>query len=427
MSQFDPKGLDPKRVWRVPVTVKALSPLFLGTALAFSAGACGGKDKKSSTTPGGQLGSTGTVSDGTPLGPSFDPAEMDPDGDIPAADPNDRPPGQVDPEEPVAEGPETPEVGPDGKEIPEIKPPGLDISAAEKKSRVSTHLQQAQAAIQNNSDPDRTIEQAKAALLVDETSIEAMVLLAHGNLVKGYYDLAEDILMKCFERGGKSNKQAYFLLGLVYEKTERPDKAPIAYQNALVLDPNYKSAIMNLGVHNLRMKRYADAVKAFERLTSNLGMNDASVWTNLGSAYRGLSLEFAVRDVAQRNKLIQNAELSYKRAISVDKNYGHAYYNLGLLYLDADPFPGPSGDLDRVVRLKTAKTYFDEYRRLAGADVKLVDTTAAVAQKLIDREELLRKKQAEREAKQRALEEKRRKREEAGGNDEDEFGEGGFE
>ena len=423
MSQLDRKGL-----WRVHLSVRALSPMLFGLVLATSTGACGGKDKKSSTTPAGQLGSTGTVSDGTPLDPSFDPASADPEGEIPSADPNDRPPGQVDPgEEPVAGGPgEDPaSTGPEAP--PEIKPPGLDISPAEKKSRVSAHLQQAQAAIQNNADPDRTIEQARAALLVDETSIEAMVLLAHGNLVKGYYDLAEDVLLKAFERGGKSNKKAYFLLGLVYEKTKRLDKAPIAYQNALVLDPNYKSAIMNLGVHNLRTKRYADAVKAFERLTSSLGMNDASVWNNLGSAYRGLSLEFAVTDVAQRNKLIQNAELAYKRSISIDKNYAHAYYNMGLLYLDADPFPGPSGELDRVVRLKTAKTYFDEYRRLAGADQKLVDTTAAVAQKLIDREELLRKKKADREAKLRALEEKKRKREEASGTKEDEFGEGGFE
>jgi len=406
--------LDRKGMWRVHLSVNALTPVLVGLSLALAAGACGGKDKKKTTTP---TGSTGTVSDGTPLDPGFDPANMDPTGDIPSADPNDKPPEQVDPtDDPeVADGP------------PELKPPGLDISASEKASRVATHLQAATAAMQNNADPIRAIEQAKAALQVDETSIDAMVLLAHGNLVKGYYDLAEDVLMKAFDRGGKSNKKAYFLLGLVYEKTKRLDKAPIAYQNALTLDPNYKSAIMNLGVHNLRTKRYSDAVRAFERLTNELGMNDASVWTNLGSAYRGLSLEFQVRDIAQRNKLILNAELAYKRAISIDKNYGNVYFNMGLLYLDADPFPTPAGDMDAVARLKQAKTYFDEYRRLAGADLKLVDSTAAVAQKLIDREELLRKKKADREARLRALEEKKRKRDESKGSTEDEFGEGGFE
>ncbi len=380
----------------------------LGFSLALSAGACGGKDKKKKTTPT----STGSVTDGTPLDPGFDPANMDPDGEVPGADPNDRPPDSIDPED-VDDG--TP---------PELRPPGLDMSAAEKRAKVDQHLQQATAAIQNNADPTRAIEQAKAALQVDETSIDAMVLLAHGNIIKGYYDLAEDVLMKAFERGGKSNKKAFFLLGLVYEKTKRPDKAPIAYQNALSLDPNYKSAIMNLGVHHLGTKRYQDAVRAFERLSSQLGMNVASVWTNLGSGYRGLSLEFAITDVAKRNQLIKNAEMAYKRAISIDKNYGHAYYNMGLLYLDADPFPTPSGEMDRVTRLKQAKTYFDEYRRLPGADQKLVDATAAITQKLIDREELLRKKKADRAARQRALDEKKKKR---GGSDDDEFGEGGFE
>lgn len=411
--------LDRKGMWRVHLSVKTLTPVALGMALAFGAGACGGKDKKESTTP---AGSSGTVSDGTPLDPGFDPANVDPEGGIPTADPNDRPPGQDDPNNPS----DPSDPGAEAGVPPELKPPGLDISPAEKAAKVSTHLQAANAAMQNNADPTRAIEQAKAALQVDETSIEAMVLLAHGNLVKGYYDLAEDVLMKAFNRGGKSNKKAYFLLGLVFEKTKRLDEAPIAYQNALTLDPNYKSAIMNLGVHNLRTKRYSDAVRAFERLTNELGMNDASVWTNLGSAYRGLSLEFQVKDPAQRNKLVLNAELAYKRAISIDKNYGNVYFNLGLLYLDADPFPTPSGDMDTVARLKQAKTYFDEYRRLAGADLKLVDTTAAVAQKLIDREELLRKKKADREARLRALEEKKRKAAESGGGD-DEFGEGGFE
>jgi tetratricopeptide (TPR) repeat protein len=139
-------------------------------------------------------------------------------------------------------------------------------------------------------------------------------------------------------------------------------------------------------------------------------MKDASVWTNLGSAYRGHSLDFATTDITMRNKLVLKAEESYKRAISRDKNYGNAYYNMGLLYLDADPYPVGNGEMDRVTRLKNAKTYLDEYRRLPKADQSLVDETSAVVQKLLDREALLRKKKADREAKVRALEEKKRKR-----------------
>ncbi len=388
------------------------SGLLLALLLGGSLAACGGGDKKKKSTPA----SSGTVSDGTPMGPAVDPANIDPSGGIPMADPNDRPPEQMDPSDPS--DPDDPNLP------PEIKPPGLDISPAEKQARVQSLLQNATSAIKNNADPSRTIAEAKAALQIDETSIDAMVLLAHGNVVKGFYDMAEDVLMKAFERGGKSNKKAFFLLGLVYDKTEREDKAPIAYQNALTLDPNYKSALVNLGVSHLRTKRYQDAVVIYERLTSSLGLDRAAVWTNLGSAYRGHSTDF-VSDIGRRNQMVLKAEAAYKRAISLDKNYPNVYYNMGLLYLDADPFPTRSGgELDRLVRLKNAKTYLEEYRRLPKADQKLVDQTAAVAQKLIDRELKLRKKQADREARRRALEEKKRKREAEGGGDDFDSDEG---
>lgn len=381
---------------RVSLCVRSLSPILLGATLALNVGgACGGKADSGKTTPG----STGTVSSGTSMNPALDPANMDPAGEVPMADPNDRPPELASPDDTPA-----------GADEPSIAPPGLDITAEERNRRVSAHLQDANAAIQNDADPERTISEAKAALQVDETSIEAMVLLAHGNIVKGFYDLAEDVLMKAFERGGKSNKKAFFLLGLVYEKTKRHEKAPAAYQNALVLDPNYRSALMNLGVYHLRTKRYPDAVQIYERLTGSLGVDSAAAWTNLGSAYRGNSASFAATDITMRNNLVLKSEEALRRAISKDKNYSNAHYNMGLLYLDADPFPTPGGEMDKITRLKKAKGYFDEYRRLPSADVKLVDETTAVTQKLIAREELIRKKKADREAKRRALAEKKAKR-----------------
>ena len=414
--------LDPRAFWRVSLVVMNRSPLSgpllgrvaLGTALVLGSGAaCGGKDKGKKTT----AGSTGSVSDGTAMDSNLDPANMDPEAGIPMADPNDRPPER-----------EADSGGVADESVPEeLRPPGLDIAPEERAKQVNAHLVTANAAIQNNTDPDRAISSAKAALQVDETSIDAMVLLAHGNVIKGYYDLAEDVLMKAFERGGKSNKKAFFLLGLVYEKTKRLEKAPIAYQNALTLDPNYKSALMNLGVSHLGTKRYKDAVRIYERLSSELGMDEASVWTNLGSSYRGHSLDFALTDITMRNTLVLKAEEAYKRAISRDKNYANAYYNMGLLYLDADPYPVGDGEMDRVVRLKNAKTYFDEYRRLPNADQKLVDTTSAVAQKLIDKEALLRKKQADRAAKIKALEEKKAKRAADKASGKDEFDDEGFE
>ena len=222
-----------------------------------------------------------------------------------------------------------------------------------------------------------------------------MVLLAQANVIKKFYDQALDVLGKAAKRGGAKNRQVHFLFGLVYDKTNRPDEAFTAYQRAVTLAPNYKSALMNLGVHYLRNQRYSDAASAYERLTGQLNYTSAAAWTNLGSAYRGQAAASGLAE-ASRNRLILKAETTYKRAISRNKNYPNAYYNLGLLYLDSDPFPQGSGEMDRLKRFKRAKTYFDEYRRLPGADTKRVDAVAATAQKLIDREERIRKKAAER-------------------------------
>jgi tetratricopeptide (TPR) repeat protein len=253
-----------------------------------------------------------------------------------------------------------------------------------------------------NQDPDLAIREASAALQADETSVDAMVLLAHGNFAKGYLDMAEDILGKALARGGSTNKQAHFLMGLILDRTDRLDKAMRQYEAAVAIDPNYSSAVMNLGVHYLRNKRYSDALTLYQRLTGELGYSSPAAFTNLGSALRGHSADFNTTDIAKRNDLLLKAEHAYKRAVSVKKDYGNAYYNLGLLYLDADPFPAGNGDMDRLKRLTQAKTYFDEYRRLPGADQTLADEQVGVAQKLIDREEKLRKKAADRAARDAA-------------------------
>ena len=290
-----------------------------------------------------------------------------------------------------------------GDSGPAIRPPGLDLSPAERQRRVSGHLRAGQQAMATNPpDPEEAIRQAKLALSVDETSVEAMVILAHASVAKRYYDQALDVLEKAVARGGVKRREIHFLFGLVYDNTEEPEKAFAAYRRAVALSPDYTSGLMNLGVHFLRNQRYADAVTVYEKLTGELEYTTAAAWTNLGSAYRGLSASFGISDQSRRNQMILKAEKTYRQAISRDKSYANAYYNLGLLYLDSDPFPTAAGrDLDNLRRLRRAKSYFDEYRRLPGADLERVDDVAATAQKLIAREERIRKKRAERERRRR--------------------------
>lgn len=345
-----------------------LCAALLVTAASASA-ACGGKDKKASATTAASTGGAAGQTAG-------------PEGDgLPSTD----------------EG---------SGEAPGVQPPGLDLPAAEKQRRVAEHLKRGQTALDSSRDPDFAINESKAALAVDETSVDAMVLLAQAYYAKGYFDLVQDVLEKALERNGAQNKKLHFLFGLVHDRNKRADQALDSYQKAVAIDPNYKSALMNLGVHYLRNKRFQDAATLYERLTGPLAYRTAASLTNLASAYRGLSAEFATSDVNRRNDLLLKAERTYRAALAANRNYANAYYNTGLLYLDADPFPEGKAEMDMIKRLQKAKSQFDEYRRLPGADQKLADEQVAVAQKLIDKENRARAKAAEREAKRKKREAK---------------------
>ena len=93
---------------------------------------------------------------------------------------------------------------------------------------------------------------------------------------------------------------------------------------------------------------------------ANQNRADAVTLTALGSAYRGRSADYPP-GAPERAQYIQQAEATYKRALSANPSYGPAYYDLGLLYLDADPFPSGGGNL-RVVAVE----WHDEDDEIAG-------------------------------------------------------------
>ena len=362
-------------------------------ALGAGATACGGKDKKKPTTPTGDK--TGGGSD----------AEGMKDGDVPdgeggvannrggggggdGAGVGDKLPGTE------GQGTEGSGGGTDEPAAPEIKPPNLDISPEQARTEVDRHLRAAKGMLgQKTPDPDGAIREAQAALAVDGTSIDAIVTIAHANYHKRLYDTAEVILDGLLERRPTSqqNPYLYYVYGLVYDKMGEAPRAFAAYRQAVKLSPSYVAALINLGVHQLTNKQYADAVATYEKLTGDLDKSDAATWSSLGSAYRGMSGDYDPGS-PQRDQWLAKAESAYKRSQAADRNYGPAYYNLGLLYLDADPFPTDSGPMDTLARLNRAKTYFDEYKNMPGVDMKLYDERTKDVTKLIKREEKKRAK-----------------------------------
>jgi tetratricopeptide (TPR) repeat protein len=370
------------------------------SSLALGAGACGGKDKGTSTTPAGGGGGSAGGSDAVGMGDGTDPL-----GDGAGGGGGDGLGGGGDGGDGLdgGGGGGTGDGGGDGSGTagatdepapPPIIPPNLDISPEKARTEVERHLRTARNMLgAATPDADGAIREAQAALAVDGTSIDAIVVIAHANYHKRLYDTAEVILDGLLEKRSTSrnNPNLYYVYGLVYDKINEPQKSFAAYKKAVELEPSFVSALINLGVHQLTNKQYRDAVRTYEKLTSQLGQNDAASWNSLGSAYRGMSGDFDPGSPG-RDEWLGKAEGAFKRAQTANKNYGPAYYNLGLLYLDADPFPTSTGPMDTLVRLNRAKTYFDEYKNMAGVDMSLYDERMKDVTKLIKREEKKRAK-----------------------------------
>lgn len=360
----------------------------LGAALGTTA--CGGSDKKKETTP-------------KPAG-SSDPSGMN-DGDDPDSPDggggsggtggaggtggsgtgggNTGGAGGGSGEGPAAEAPPLPVI-----------PPNFDPDPNEARGAIEQHLRVGRTALAATPpDPETALREARLALAVDGTNVDAAAMVAHAYVHKKQYDTAELVLDDLFKRdAAKRNARVLYVYGLVYEKTRRPAEAALAFRQAVDLDPSFTSAQINLGVSQLRNKQYDEAAATFERLV-NSGKTDAITYTSLASAYRGRSADYPVGSPDQTQWLLR-AEESYKRAVSANRNYGPAYYNLGLLYLDAEPFPDATGggSMDTLVRLQRAKTYFDEYKNMPGVDMKLYEERMKDVQKAIKREEKRRKK-----------------------------------
>ena len=79
---------------------------------------------------------------------------------------------------------------------------------------------------------------------------------------------------------------------------------------------------------------------------------------------------------------MRSAEAAYKRALQANADCGPAYYNLGLLYLDTDPFPGLA---DNLQRLSASKAYFEQYKNKPSFDLKLYESRIKDVDKAIKR------------------------------------------
>lgn len=377
-----------------PRVHRAMRRIF-GIVLLSAAVACGGGSKKAATTPnagaGGAAGGGG--SNATSMADNGDPGGGTPDGGTSTGGGNGGGTGNVTAPGMLEDGTGGGSGAAGEKPEAPIVFPNLDPDPAQARAQVDAQLTIAKNALaQPTPDADAALRAAREALKIDASSVEAAAYVAFAYYHKKQYDTAELVLDDMFKRPtAKQNPTVYYVYGLVYEKTNRPEQAVLAYKKAVELNPNYTSALVNLGAFQLRNKQYGEAQQTFERLTRQLGRQDAVTLTSLGSAYRGRSGDYGAGS-GERNQLIMASESAYKRATAANPNYGPAYFNLAMLYLDADPFPSGGGSLDTLQRLNAAKSWLNQYKNMPGVDLKLYDERAKDIDKAIKREEKMRAK-----------------------------------
>jgi tetratricopeptide (TPR) repeat protein len=362
-----------------------IGTLVLCAALA----ACGGGTQKGGTTPKGTTGSAGGK-DATSMADSGDGGAG---GGAAGGNTTNGSGGTATAPGMLQDGTNSGGGGSSAANEPPISFPIQDPDPAQAKAQVDAQLTIAKSALAQKPTPDAdgALRAAREALKIDASSIDAAAYVAFAYYHKKQYDTAELVLDDLFKRPtAKQNANVFYVYGLVYEHTNRPDQAVLAYRKAVEIDPSFQSALVNLGAYALRNKQYTEAQDTFEKLTQ-AGRNDEVTWTSLGSAYRGRSGDYPPGS-GDRNNLILKAEAAYKRATQTNPSYGPAYFNLALLYLDADPFPSGGGALDTLQRLQAAKSWLDQYKNMPGVDLKLYDERNKDIDKAIKREQKRRAK-----------------------------------
>ncbi len=393
--------------------------------------ACGGGSKQVKAPPAGVTYEKPPAEPDQPVIPDQPPPKQ-PD---PVAT-NDTPP---EPEKPPPEPP-----APERPKPPPPKPPGEDLTPEQKRDLVDKNLAAARDATRRE-DSDTMIADALTVLDADQANAEAMITLAHGYFLKKWDDKAEGVLDEAKNRVPelavtdrqpapelrKLAAKRWMILALIYDRSTRDKHEIVAledYSRAIKDDPDYAKAYTNRGTIYLARKAYLakdgngepfGALLDFEKVNglelkhemsdndrASCGCVSANTCTGLGAAYRGHSTDSG----QPRDELLQRAERCFKNAMTRDANYAEAYYDMGLLYLDGDPFPG----MDKLKRLSQARVYLQQYKTKVGPNIKqkesdLLDSYIATAQKQYDVEQKIqdnKKKIKEQQEKQKAQEEK---------------------
>ncbi len=159
-----------------------------------------------------------------------------------------------------------------------------------------------------NKNYDKSIEQCKRALDLDDIFVDAYYYLGLNYYYKTSYDVAIENLQRAVDYD-KNHFESWKWLGLTYEAKEDYDNALKNIKSSVEINPNFADGWFNLGnVHKLR-KEYDKAIESYDKATE-INPEFARAWYFKGIAY------FDKKDY---NNSVKNIE----KAIRIDPNLGN--------------------------------------------------------------------------------------------------------
>jgi len=175
------------------------------------------------------------------------------------------------------------------------------------------------------------------------------------------------------EKLDPDNPELLYRLALAYIGKKRPDQAEKRLLRALKLKTNFSAARNDLGYAYLELKRWDDAIQQFKIAKDDLFYeNSENATINLGLAYLGkgdytkaLDELQGIAKLNQRNPVIHlsmgrvwfamdktdQAVAEYHKALAIYKDYGAAYYYLGLALLKLNKIAEARSAFNEVLRI----------------------------------------------------------------------------
>jgi predicted O-linked N-acetylglucosamine transferase (SPINDLY family) len=150
----------------------------------------------------------------------------------------------------------------------------------------------------------------------------------------------------------------HFLDGLKHLQNHEFEEAERDFVASLVLAPNRTSTLTNLGVTQLKLKKYNEALATCE-LAASLDKDNSEALINLGIIYKelhNLSVALKYFELATKvapmsceawlnkglalfeTKKHQGALLSYKKVIEIDNVHAEAWFNMGFAHIALKDF-----------------------------------------------------------------------------------------